>query len=113
MSTGVILVFERDFTRLFLEAAFFPWTCANEEPGFVPWIYFLLKSQQIRGSQKNLDRLLGPLLNPVHALVHDVASHRVLDTLNHIISRMPEASVLKDENPACLGQGIISPHHVM
>lgn len=61
----------------------------------------------------DLNSRLRSLLDPLYPLVQNVTSHCILDTLNHIITQMPEGPVLKDEDPACLGQDIVSPLHVV
>jgi hypothetical protein len=53
------------------------------------------------------------LLNLVHSLVQDITPHGILHTLNHIITRMPQISMLEDENPARLGQNVVPVLHIV
>lgn len=109
MSTDVVSGQAKNMIHLYFEIVLHR---ANEGSRLVLRVDSI-KNQRIETAPASLANLFGPLLNPVHTIVHDVASHRVLDTLNHIIFRMPEASALKDENPACFGQDIISPLQVV
>ena len=44
--------------------------------------------------------------------VHDIGTHRVLDTSNNIIARVPQAFVLKDQDTTSLGNDIEALLHV-
>jgi hypothetical protein len=53
------------------------------------------------------------LENLVQPLVHDITPHGILHTSDYIVARMPQISMLEDEDAACLGKDIILAHQVV